>query len=85
MEASTDELRCPPVSSLLKSFPVQLCSFKPATIQEVTSVIKKSSTASYTLDPIPTGLLNDVLPVLAPVITEIVNASLAIGIFLNLQ
>ena len=41
MEASTDELRCLPISSLLKSSPAQLCSFKPATIQEVTSVIKK--------------------------------------------
>ena len=27
MEASTDELRCPPISSLLKSSPAQLCSF----------------------------------------------------------
>ena len=81
LKISTSDLNCPPVSSLLSSSASELHSFKPATTSEITSIIKKASNASCPLDPIPTRLLNDVLSVLSPIITQIVNASLQSGIF----
>ena len=81
LKTSTSDLNCPPVSSLLSSSASELHSFKPATTSEITSIIKKASNASCPLDPIPTRLLNDVLSVLSPIITQIVNASLESGIF----
>ena len=81
METSIADLQCPPITSLLVPSPSRLSSFKPASVSEITSIIKNSSKASCALDPIPTSLLLDVLPVLAPVITEIVNSSLENGIF----
>ena len=41
----------------------------------------KASKSSCSLDPIPTGLLRDLLPTLAPVIADLVNASLSSGKF----
>ena len=81
METSIADLQCPPLNSLLTSSSSKLESFRPATLSEIASVIKKSSKASCVLDPIPTSLLRDILPTLTPVITEIVNSSLASGIF----
>ena len=77
LKISASDLNCPPVSSLLSSSASKLHSYKPATTSEITSIIKKSCP----LDPIPTRLLNDVLSVLSPIITQIVNASLQSGIF----
>ncbi len=58
-----------------------LPTFKPATSDEVRSVIKKSSTKSCELDAIPTWLLKECIEELLPYITKIVNDSLSCGIF----
>jgi hypothetical protein len=81
MESSTDNLLCPPVSSLLTPSSSKLHSFHAASISKIISVIKKSSNASCSLDPIPTTLLRNVLPSVAPVITEIINSVLSTGVF----
>ena len=80
MESSINTLQCPPVESLIAT-PPALFSFRPTTIDEIVSVIKKSSKTTCLLDPIPTSLLLDILPTIAPVIAEIVNASLISGNF----
>ena len=81
MESSTDDMKCPPLASLLNPSSSNLHTFHAASISEIISIIKKSSKASCALDPLPTSLLHSVLPVLAPAITEIVNSVLANGIF----
>jgi len=83
MECSTDDLQCPPLPSLLTPSSSKLNSFHAASISEIISIIKKSSKASCSLDPIPTSLLRNVLPSLAPAITEIVNSVLVSGEFPN--
>ena len=40
-----------------------------------------SSKATCILDPIPSSLLHDLLPVLDPFIADLVNSSLATGVF----
>ena len=80
MESSTANLQCPPLETLLAKAS-KLLSFRPTTISEIINIIKKSSKTSCPLDPIPTNLLCDILPTLAPVIAEIVNACLKSGIF----
>lgn len=56
-------------------------SFYPATLEEVTKIIKTSPTKSCALDPIPTTLVKDSLDILAPFITRVVNVSLSTGYF----
>ena len=56
-----------------------LDTFVPATVSEVTKVIKAAPSKSCCLDPLPTWLLKDCLGLLAPVITSIVNQSLSSG------
>ena len=53
--------------------------FVPATVSEVTKVIKAAPSKSCCLDPLPTWLLKDCFGLLAPVITSIVNQSLSSG------
>ena len=69
------------LQSVLKSSTGRLTVFDSATTKEISSIIKKSSKASCNLDPIPSSLLCDVLPSLAPVITDIVNTALKSGCF----
>ena len=57
----------------------QLTNFKPATIEEVKKIICGSSSATCSLDPIPTSLLKECCDTLVPVITQIVNSSLRDG------
>ena len=71
---SSDEHLCRSKPSVA---PPPLPSFSSATETEILSVIKKSATKSCPLDPLPTGLLKDCKDELVPVITRIVNASLA--------
>ena len=54
---------------------------KPATVEEITTIIKNASKSSCPLDPVPTSLLHDLLPDLAPIITGIVNTALSRGKF----
>ena len=81
LESSIPQLHCPPLNSLLVPSSSKLLSFKPTTSSEVMSIINKSSKSTCSLDPIPTSLLHDVLPTLAPVIADLVNAVLATGVF----
>ena len=58
-----------------------LSSFMPTTTDENTKLVSKSACKSCKLDPIPTHLLKDNLSSLAPVIADIVNMSIATGVF----
>lgn len=53
--------------------------WQPVTQVEVGKIIMASPTKSCSLDPIPTNLLKQCLPSLLPVITAIINSSLATG------
>ena len=55
----------------------QLQTLKPATHEEIRKLIIASPTKSCSLDPIPTFLLKDCIDVFLPIITGIINASLA--------
>ena len=76
-----------PVSSSMSphlnppSPPPSLTSFASVTQQEVHAAILSSSNASCCLDPIPTYLLKSCLDALLLPITNIINLSLADGIF----
>ena len=59
MESTIQELNCPPLDTLLKPSSSELLNFKLTTSEEISSIIKKASKASYSLDPIPTSLLCD--------------------------
>ena len=78
---SIDCMQCPPLDILLTPSSSKLTCFAPTTSVEITEIIKKSSNATCLLDPIPTGLLRDLLPVLSPIIADIVNGSLTAGVF----
>ena len=54
-----------------------LSDFHPVSEADVEKIIKRSSTKSCSLDPIPTWLLKDCLTVLLPMITNIINLSLS--------
>ena len=56
-------------------------SFEPASEAEVLKIISGSAAKSCGLDPIPSTLLKKHLHVLLPVVTQIVNLSLASGDF----
>jgi endonuclease/exonuclease/phosphatase family metal-dependent hydrolase len=55
--------------------------FRAATTDEVSSLITSAPNKQCELDPIPTSLLKSCLGVLLPTITNIVNLSLASGVF----
>ncbi len=81
LETSTIDMSCPPLDTLLSPSTSKLEHFDPTTTEEIISIISKSSKASCSLDPIPTKLLCDLLPVLAPIIMNLVNAALSSGTF----
>ena len=81
LEISIDVMLCPPVESLLTPCTSKLLCFRPTDALEITEIVTKPSKATGILDPIPTNLLHDLLPVLAPVIADLVNSSLATGVF----
>ena len=53
--------------------------FTPVTEEEIERMIKEASSKSCSLDPLPTELLKKIIDVLCPIITNIVNMSLANG------
>jgi len=55
--------------------------FKQLTEKEVSTLISSSAKKHCTLDPMPTSVVTDCLDVLLPVITKIINSSLAHGYF----
>ncbi|TWW81775.1 hypothetical protein D4764_01G0015900 [Takifugu flavidus] len=56
-----------------------LNSFSPIYFSEVPSLIQKSKTTTCLLDPIPTHLLKDVLPLIGSSILDQINGSLVTG------
>ena len=80
-ESSTTNIACPPLNTLLTPCKSKLSIFKPTTDSEVITIIRNSSKASCSLDPIPANLLCDLLPLLAPAVTHLANAALSSGTF----
>ena len=58
----------------------RLSSFQQVTDDDVTIILKKSSSKSCELDPIPVSLFNKCSSLLIPVFTDIINDSLLYGI-----
>ena len=82
METLTENWLCPDLENFLFHSSSKLYCFKPTTVPEISSIIREASKTSCPLDPIPTSLLHDVLPMLVPVITNIVNYTcLTSGVF----
>ena len=54
--------------------------FKPATVTEIVSLLKKAPAKSCELDPIPTWLLKDLAPLIAPTICCLCNLSMDSGV-----
>ena len=69
-----------PVGETVSSVTVpELSNFTPATMQEVEKLTKRSPAKSCGLDPVPTWLLKQHAECLVPIITNIVNMTLADG------
>ena len=81
LETTTKDLMCPPICSLLSPSRTKLDKFTPASCTEILKIVKGSSKATCSLDPIPTSLLHDVLLELTPAITAIVNSCFNSGVF----
>lgn len=75
------EKATPPHTNLtdLQDLIPPLSTFEEATVDEVKAIISKSPSKSCSLDPLPTNLLKCHIDILAPIITKIVNMSLATG------
>lgn len=58
----------------------KLSEFTPATEEEVRKLVMSSASKSCPLDPLPTSLLKECLTELLPVLTKMVNLSLAEGV-----
>ena len=54
----------------------RLSSFRVPSLNELTTIIKKTATKSCKLDPIPTQLLKEALPAVTPIRGEVVKLSL---------
>ena len=61
--------------------PPKLLNFLPATLSEIHDLIFSSSNKQCKLDSIPTSLLKNCFNELGPIITKLVNLSLAEGVF----
>ena len=58
----------------------ELCVFVPVTISEVSQIVKKFSAKACALDPMPMWLLKELLPSIAPLMTDFINSSLQSGV-----
>ena len=56
-----------------------LSNFEPASIEEISKLIRDCPKKSCSLDPIPTWLTKKCIDILAPLIMDIVNLSLSTG------
>ena len=55
---------------------IPLSEFTPVSAQQVMLLVKKSSSKSCSLDPVPTWLLKEAADELVPILTTIINASI---------
>ena len=81
LESTVGDMSIGDIESLHRKWSTSLDVFRPTNDEEVATVIKKSSKASCSLDPIPTPLLKEVLPHVCPLITAIINISFSTGVF----
>ena len=56
-------------------------AFRPASQDEIRTVISRCPSKSSKLDPLPTWFVKDYIDQLLPVLTELVNSSLSCGVF----
>ena len=63
----------------------ELCVFVLVTISEVSRIVMKSFTKACALDPMPTWLLKELLPSIAPLMTDFINSSLQSGVVPDLM
>ena len=68
-----------PVQSCLPPAAAEFSEFELCTQEEVMSVICKAPSKSCCLDPVPTDILKELLPVILPFVTKMCNASLQEG------
>ena len=60
---------------------IKLCRFQPITLSNLQKIIQSTPNKSCDLDPIPTSLLKQILPLIATTIADIINTSLKEGSF----
>ena len=58
-----------------------LSSFRPATVSQLVKLLKDMPAKSCELDPVPTWLLKQISPYIAPTICQLCNLSLERGVF----
>ena len=72
---------------MLKDQPLQahqdLSNFQPVTLPKLHKIIQSTPNKNCNLDPVPTSLLKQILPSIIPLIADIINSSLRVGIFQN--
>ena len=68
-----------PSPTTTASAPSSMAAFGPCTQTEICRIIMKSPSKSCSLDPVPTFLVREVMDLLLPFVTEMVNASLRQG------
>ena len=81
LSTSASARTCPRVNSLIKCAYRKLNTFEPTSSDEISTIVMKASRATCSLDPVPPGVLIDVLPRILPVLVHIVNLSLFSGFF----
>ena len=60
-----------------------LSDFQPITLPKLHKIIKSVPNKNCDLDPVPASLLKQILPSIIPLIADIINSSLRVGIFLE--
>ena len=60
-----------------------LSDFQPVTLPKLHKIIQSTHNKNCNLDPVPTSLLKQILPSIIPLIADIINSSLRVGIFQN--
>ena len=70
---------------MLKDHPLQShrisAIFQPVTLPKLHKIIQSTPNKNCDLDPVPTSLLKQILPSIIPLVADIINSSLRVGIF----
>ena len=81
LEPTAAKMSVPDLDSILKTCTAPMDTMTPASVEEVTKIIKESSKATCMLDPMLTALVKEIVTHLALYITNIVNMTLSTGSF----